>query len=56
MCFCAITTTTAAVAFAHVGAVLFDAFKLLGIEVVDVPNPENIPYPGENTFRAGFKH
>lgn len=44
----------AAVAFAHVGAVLFDAFKLLGIEVVDTPNPDGIPYPGENVFRTGL--
>lgn len=41
----------AAVAFAHVGGVLFDAFKLLGIETVDVPLPSGMPYPGENVFR-----
>lgn len=44
----------AAVAFAHVGAVLFDAFKLLGIEVIDTPLPDGMPYPGENVFRAGL--
>ncbi|MBM3863699.1 MAG: hypothetical protein FJ385_07120 [Verrucomicrobia bacterium] len=43
----------AAVAFAHVGAVLFDAFRLLGIPTIDVPNPEGLPYPGENLFRRG---
>ncbi|MBN1866843.1 hypothetical protein JW916_06090 [Candidatus Sumerlaeota bacterium] len=41
----------AAVAFAHVGATLFDAFKLLGIEEVHTPNAAGIPYPGENVFR-----
>lgn len=44
----------AAVAFAHVGSVLFDAFKQLGIEVIDTPNPDSIPYPGENIFRSGL--
>jgi L-fucose isomerase-like protein len=44
----------AAVAFAHVGGVLYDAFKLLGIEVIDTPLPDGIPYPGENVFRAGL--
>ena len=44
----------AAVAFAHVGSVLFDAFKLLGIEVIDTPLPESVPYPGENVFRTGL--
>lgn len=45
----------AAVAFAHVGAVLFDALKLLGIEVVDTPNPAGLPYPGENVFSRFHK-
>jgi L-fucose isomerase-like protein len=44
----------AAVAFAHVGAVLYDAFKLLGIEVIDTPLPDGMPYPGENVFRSGL--
>ena len=43
----------AAVAFDHVADVLFDAFKLLGIDVIDTPNPDCVPYPGENVFRTG---
>lgn len=45
----------AAVAFAHVGGVLFDAFRLLGIEVIDTPLPAGVPYPGENVFRGSFR-
>ena len=41
-------------ALAHVGGVLYDAFNLLGIEVIDTPLPDGIPYPGENVFRAGL--
>lgn len=44
----------AAVAFNHCGAVLFDAFKLLGFETVYTPLPDCVPYPGENVFRNGF--
>ena len=44
----------AAVAFNHCGAVLFDAFKLLGFETVYTPLPACMPYPGENVFRNGF--
>ncbi len=44
----------AAVAFSHCGAVLFDAFKLLGLAQVHTPLPASIPYPGENIFRNGF--
>jgi L-fucose isomerase-like protein len=44
----------AAVAFAHVGDILFDAFKLLGIETVETPLPDCVPYPGENVFRTGL--
>ena len=44
----------AAVAFNHCGAVLFDAFKLLGFETVYTPLPSCVPYPGENVFRNGF--
>jgi hypothetical protein len=43
----------AAVAFEQCGAVLYDAFKLLGIETIYTPNPDCIPYPGENTFSTG---
>ncbi|MDR1303939.1 MAG: hypothetical protein LBK76_01830 [Verrucomicrobiales bacterium] len=42
----------AAVAFGHCGAVLFDAFKLLGVKQTDTPRPAGLPYPGENVFRA----
>jgi len=40
----------AAVAFSHCGAVLFDAFKLLGMAEVYTPLPKGLPYPGENIF------
>jgi L-fucose isomerase-like protein len=45
----------AAVAFSHCGAALFDAFKLLGMAEVFTPNPDNVPYPGENVFRGMLK-
>lgn len=45
----------AAVAFSHCGAALFDAFKLLGFAEVFTPNPECVPYPGENVFRGLLK-
>ncbi len=41
----------AGVAFNHCGAVLYDAFKLLGMAEIYTPNPAGIPYPGENVFR-----
>ena len=44
----------AAIAFNHCGAVLFDAMKLLGIKEVFTPNPEHIPYQGENVFRTAI--
>ncbi|HYY28639.1 MAG TPA: hypothetical protein VE860_11870 [Chthoniobacterales bacterium] len=44
----------AAVAFAHCGSVLYDAFKLLGVTQIHTPLPASIPYPGENVFRSGF--
>jgi L-fucose isomerase-like protein len=40
-----------AVAFGHCGATLYEALKLLGVEAIHTPQPEQIPYPGENTFR-----
>lgn len=40
----------AAVAFDHVGAVLFDALKLLGVHDIYTPLPDTIAYPGENRF------
>ena len=43
----------AVVAFKHCGDVLFDAFKLLGVEKTYTPFPESIPYPGENVFVTG---
>ena len=45
----------AAVAFSHCGAVLFDAFKQLGFAEVFTPNPDGVPYPGENVFRGMLK-
>lgn len=40
----------AAVAFGHCAAVLYDAFKLIGMEKVYAPLPAPMPYPGENIF------
>jgi len=40
-----------AVAFDHCGAALFDALNLLGVKKIYTPNPDNLPYPGENVFR-----
>ena len=42
----------AAVAFAHVGGVLFDAVRMLGVEDVSAPRPAGALYPGENPFLA----
>ena len=40
----------AAVAFQHCGAVLYDAFKLLGVDTIFTPLTEKPLYPGENPF------
>ena len=40
----------AAVAFGHCAAVLYDAFKIVGMEQVYTPLPSPMPYPGENVF------
>lgn len=39
-----------AVAFEHVGRVLFETVKLLGIEDINVPLPRTTRYPDENPF------
>jgi L-fucose isomerase-like protein len=36
--------------FRHVGKVLFDATRLLGVDEIGVPRPEFSLYPGENPF------
>ena len=41
----------AAVAFGHCAAVLYDAFKIVGMEQVYTPLPSPMPYPGENIFQ-----
>jgi L-fucose isomerase-like protein len=41
----------AAVAFGHCAAVLYDAFKIIGMEQVYTPLPSPMPYPGENVFQ-----
>jgi len=41
-----------AVAFEHVGGVLFDAAKLLGVEDVQAPREKGSLYPGENPFNG----
>jgi L-fucose isomerase-like protein len=41
----------AAVAFGHCAAVLYDAFKMVGMERVYTPLPSPMPYPGENVFQ-----
>ena len=43
----------AAVAFAHCGAVLFDALKQLGVDEIYTPLPEHVAYPNENVFVTG---
>ncbi|MDD4869874.1 MAG: fucose isomerase [Kiritimatiellae bacterium] len=39
-----------AVAFEHVGRILFDAVKVLGVEDVSAPRSKGNLYPGENPF------
>ena len=39
-----------AVAFAKAGKVLFEAVKLLGVDDISVPLPDQMPYEGENLF------
>ena len=39
-----------AVAFAHVGRVLFDVFRYLGITDIAYNQPKSLPYPTENPF------
>ena len=41
----------AAVAFGHCAAVLYDAFKIVGMEHVFTPLPNPMPYSGENIFQ-----
>ena len=41
-----------AVAWAHVGGVLFDALQLLGVKDISVPRQPGNLYPSENPFRA----
>jgi L-fucose isomerase-like protein len=41
----------AAIAFEHCGGVLYDALKMMGVEEIYTPNPDCVPYAGENTFR-----
>jgi L-fucose isomerase-like protein len=43
----------AAVAFDHIGAVIHDALRLLGVEEIYAPLPDNVAYPGENRFQTG---
>jgi len=43
----------AAVAFGHCAAVLYDAFKMVGMEKIYTPLPAPMPYPGENVFYNG---
>ncbi len=38
------------VAFAHVGRVLFDVFRYLGIKDIAYNQPKSLPYPTENPF------
>ncbi len=39
-----------AVAFKQCGKALFDAIKLFGIDDINTPLPDGMPYPGENPF------
>jgi hypothetical protein len=40
----------AAVAFAHCGGILYDAFRLLGVNSIFTPLSDKPLYPGENPF------
>jgi len=40
----------AAVAFDHIGSVVYDAMKLLGVAEVFTPLSDSVAYPGENRF------
>ena len=40
-----------AVAFDHVGKVLFEVFKYLGIQDIAYNQPASLPYPTENPFK-----
>jgi L-fucose isomerase-like protein len=42
-----------AVAFRHVGRILYDALRLLGVGDVATPLPGHAVYPGENPFARG---
>jgi L-fucose isomerase-like protein len=42
----------AAVAFAHCGAILYDALKLLGLDTIFTPLSDKPLYPGENPFEG----
>jgi L-fucose isomerase-like protein len=46
----------AAVAFGHCAAVVYDAFKMIGMENIYTPLPAPMPYPGENIFYNGTLH
>ncbi len=37
-------------AFKHVGRILFDVVKLLGVETLDTPRSKDLLYPTENPF------
>jgi len=39
-----------AVGFDHVGRVLFDAVRMLGVDDVGTPKPAGVLYKGENPF------
>ncbi|MHC4886991.1 MAG: L-fucose/L-arabinose isomerase family protein [Planctomycetota bacterium] len=39
-----------AIAFKHVGKVLYEVVKYLGIDDIGTPLPATLPYPGENPF------
>ena len=39
-----------AVAFSHVGKLLFEVFKFLGVKDIAYNQPKNLPYPTENPF------
>ncbi|MCD8352295.1 MAG: hypothetical protein LUC93_16960 [Planctomycetaceae bacterium] len=43
-----------AVAFKKAGKVLFEAVKLMGVDDIGVPLPDQIPYPGENLFELFY--
>jgi hypothetical protein len=44
------------VGFGHIGKVLFEALKMLGVNDINYNRPVSLPYMDENPFEAGGKN